>query len=173
MCFCAMFFCVWTFINCCILIVSLCDCHTHSLKATWLDLTWQTSEICNRNTTSDSWNNAEWKGWRSRGMGVGVERGVYCLLHTAHNPSSDPFPVYLHTGKWERVWGVVVSAAYVADTDDDEMTYLAAGSDKAHVMFDHLRCRSAALPVTPVITHHWSPIKHHHHYQQQQQQQQQ
>ena len=33
-------FCVWTFINC-ILIVSLCDCHTHSLKATWLDLTWQ------------------------------------------------------------------------------------------------------------------------------------
>ena len=39
MCFCAMFFCVWTFINC-ILIVSLCDCHTHSLKATWLDLTW-------------------------------------------------------------------------------------------------------------------------------------
>jgi len=25
---------VWTFINC-ILIVSLCDCHTHSLKATW------------------------------------------------------------------------------------------------------------------------------------------
>ena len=31
------FFCVWTFINC-ILIVSLCDCHTHSLKATWLDL---------------------------------------------------------------------------------------------------------------------------------------
>ena len=39
MCFCAMFFCVWTFINC-ILIVSLCDCHTHSLKANWLDLTW-------------------------------------------------------------------------------------------------------------------------------------
>ena len=31
------FFCVWTFINC-ILIVSLCDCHTHSLKATWLRL---------------------------------------------------------------------------------------------------------------------------------------
>ena len=39
MSFCAMFFCVCTFINC-ILIVSLCDCHTHSLKATWLDLTW-------------------------------------------------------------------------------------------------------------------------------------
>jgi len=29
------FFCVWTFINYCILIVSLCDCHTHSLKATY------------------------------------------------------------------------------------------------------------------------------------------
>jgi len=36
MCFCAMFFCVWTFIDYCILIVSLCDCHTHSLKATCL-----------------------------------------------------------------------------------------------------------------------------------------
>ena len=29
-------FCVWTFIDYCILIVSLCDCHTHSLKATYL-----------------------------------------------------------------------------------------------------------------------------------------
>jgi len=36
MCFCALFFCVWTFIDYCILIVSLCDCHTHSLKATYL-----------------------------------------------------------------------------------------------------------------------------------------
>jgi len=31
-----MFFCVWTFIDYCILIVSLCDCHTHSLKFTYL-----------------------------------------------------------------------------------------------------------------------------------------
>jgi len=31
-----MFFCVWTFIDYCILIVSLCDCHTRSIKATYL-----------------------------------------------------------------------------------------------------------------------------------------
>ena len=49
MCFCAMFFCVWTFINC-ILIVSLCDCHTHSLKATWLDLTWLYNSACVRDS---------------------------------------------------------------------------------------------------------------------------
>ena len=32
---------------------------------------------------------------------------------------------------------MVVSAAYVSDTDDDEVTYVAAGSDKAHVMLSH------------------------------------
>jgi len=96
-----------------------------------------------------------------RGRGDGHEewvwawRGVsppYCT-----QPLLRPFPSMqlLHTGKWQRVWGVVVSAAYVSDTDDDEVTYVAAGSDKAHVMLSHWRCRSAPLPVTPL---HQSPF---------------
>jgi len=53
-----------TFINC-ILIVSLCDCHTYSLKATLLDLTWLFCDLCR---AAEEWHGlvhlqgSEWDG---------------------------------------------------------------------------------------------------------------
>ena len=48
-----MFYCVWTFIDYCILIVSLCDCHTHSIKATYL-LTYLLIKFNNQNVQNET-----------------------------------------------------------------------------------------------------------------------
>ena len=94
----------------CILIVSLCDCHTHSLKATWLDLTWIDQSICSVNVTNCDW-------W------------LFVIDSHSYSSSATDNAVYLHTQSITSPQGPCQTAHHHHREDQTEERHEMSTSD--------------------------------------------